>query len=197
MTPMSNLLQQLENNEAVLLMYLAGELPECDRVEVEQQLVNDPGLRAAMAELVALDAEVNAALASTADAPAGAARREASIRRVVRAMAAATDRTPALALSGADPGQRFRLAWWAYPVAAAAVLLVGILVMTNRTPSKLEPSPEAVRIASLDMMAPTPRILEQTEDPALERLDQVEKQVLSLHTHEAGLFDVDSLDTDR
>ena len=39
---MSNLLQQLENNEAILLMYLAGELPEPDRVEVEQMLVSNP-----------------------------------------------------------------------------------------------------------------------------------------------------------
>ena len=39
-------LQHLENNEAVLLMYLAGELTDSDRAEVEQMLATDARLRA-------------------------------------------------------------------------------------------------------------------------------------------------------
>ncbi len=60
---MSDLLRQLENIESILLMYLAGELTEGDRVEVEQMLVNDPALRAALAELSGLHGEVTGALA--------------------------------------------------------------------------------------------------------------------------------------
>jgi len=42
---MPNLLQQLENNEAVLLMYLADELHAEDRAEVDQLLAVDASLR--------------------------------------------------------------------------------------------------------------------------------------------------------
>jgi hypothetical protein len=42
---MKSYLQQLENNEAILLMYLAGELPDADRQEVEQMLASDSALR--------------------------------------------------------------------------------------------------------------------------------------------------------
>src|SRR5206468_1212164 len=129
---MSNLLHQLENNEAILLMYLAGELPEPDRVEVEQMLVNDDALRAALSELAALQADVTGLLSRTESSAALAAtsRREASLRRVTRALAAArAQATPALPLktaASADEPRSFRLRWVAYPIAAAAILVVGI-----------------------------------------------------------------------
>jgi hypothetical protein len=42
---MKSFLQNLENNEAILLMYLADELPAADRLEVEQMLASDTSLR--------------------------------------------------------------------------------------------------------------------------------------------------------
>jgi len=42
---MKSYLQKLENNEAILLMYLADELPPQDRAEVEQMLASDARLR--------------------------------------------------------------------------------------------------------------------------------------------------------
>ncbi|MGD0461311.1 MAG: hypothetical protein ABSB74_02365 [Tepidisphaeraceae bacterium] len=42
---MRSFLQNLENNEAILLMYMADELPQADRLEVEQMLASDAGLR--------------------------------------------------------------------------------------------------------------------------------------------------------
>jgi hypothetical protein len=42
---MKSYLQALENNEAILLMYLADELAQQDRSEVEQMLASDAGLR--------------------------------------------------------------------------------------------------------------------------------------------------------
>jgi anti-sigma factor RsiW len=201
---MSNLLQQLENNEAILLMYLAGELPEPDRVEVEQMLVNDDALRAAMTELAALQADVGGLLAR-AESPAFTApsRREASVRRVVRAMAAAREESPAapaplaIAAASADEPRPYRLRWVAYPIAAAAVLLVGIIIMSNRAPAVLPPNREVAIIDQQQMNAPTPRIFDQPSDPALDRIDDVEQQVLSLRSPEAGLFDPDNVDPDR
>jgi hypothetical protein len=43
---MKSQLQQLENNEAILLMYLANELPPQDQAEVSEMLASDPNLRA-------------------------------------------------------------------------------------------------------------------------------------------------------
>lgn len=48
---MSDLLHQLENNEAILLMYIAGELPDVERREVEQMLATDATLRSMYSEL--------------------------------------------------------------------------------------------------------------------------------------------------
>jgi anti-sigma factor RsiW len=199
---MSNLLQQLENNEAILLMYLAGELPEPDRVEVEQMLVNDDALRAAMTELAALQADVGGLLAR-ADHPTVVApsRREASIRRLMRAMAAAREEAPAplaATTSGsADEPRSFRLRWIAYPIAAAAILVVGIVIMANRAPNVLGPTQLALESTAKEINAPTPRIFDQPSDPALDRIDDVEQQVLSLRSPEAGLFDPDNVDPDR
>jgi len=193
---MSNLLRQLDNDQAILLMYLAGELPEEDRVEVEQRLVNDEGLRAAMADLAALHASVDADLARLGEVPA--TRREASVRRVVRAMAAAQEERVAGTIAPPEPVRTFRLSWWAYPAAAAALLLIGIIIMSNTAPRKLEASREVQELAmQIEANTPPIRILDQPEDPALDRLDAVEKQVLSLHTPEEGLFEVDSYEVDR
>ena len=193
---MSNLLRQLDNDQAILLMYLAGELPEEDRVEVEQRLVNDEGLRTEMADLAALKAGVDTDLARLGDVPA--TRREASVRRVVRAMAAAQEERRAAAVAPPEPPRSFRLSWWAYPAAAAALLLVGIIIMSNSAPGKLEATPEVQQLSlQIEAQAPTIRILDSGDDPALDRLEAVEKQVLSLHTPEEGLFEVDSYEVER
>ena len=197
---MSDLLRQLDNDEGVLLMYLAGELPEPDRVEVEQRLINEPALRHALDELAALELHVAAALGELGAArPDAAPRRASAIRNVVRAMGAAQAAAAAAAApaEATEPRRRFRIAFWAYPVAAAACLLVGMLVMANRGPRALEPAPEVRNIQLADAAAPAPRIFDAADDPALERLDDVEKQVLSLHNPEEGLFEVDTFDTDR
>ena len=48
---MKSYLQHLENNEAILLMYLGNELPDQDRVEVEEMLASDARLRAELENL--------------------------------------------------------------------------------------------------------------------------------------------------
>src|SRR4051812_12694387 len=114
---MSNLLGQLENNEAILLMYLAGELPEEDRAEVEQMLASDPALRALLAELTALQADVDGTLARCDVGAALLPRREAAVRRVARALVAAQAQPePHNDAADQPTGPRFRIAWWAYPI---------------------------------------------------------------------------------
>jgi anti-sigma factor RsiW len=183
---MSNLLHELENNEAILLMYLAGELPEEDRAEVEQMLASDPALRAELAELAALQDELTGVLAR-ADGSAEPPRREAVVRQVSRAMTAArlqplrTDAAPA-------PAARFRLrvAWWAYPIVAAALLVIGIMLLSDNRPVNL-PAPHPDHGEYIVDASDTAQIF-----PA-----ELEKELISLNSDGTDLFSTPSPDLDR
>ena len=127
---MRNLLQHLENNEAVLLMYLADELPAEDRAEVEQLLASDEGMRSALSTLRAADGHMTMAF-SEADGlllpPATeAARRSVAVRRMSRAMVRFhVDRDQQIALDEArKPSRSLNLPRWSYPFAAAAIILI-------------------------------------------------------------------------
>lgn len=127
---MRSLLQQLENNEAVLLMYLAGELPPEDRAEVEQLLSVDAGLRRELDSLRAAETFMTLAM-STADGFAmppvtEAARQSAAVRRVSRAMVRSRlEREHASVLPEPQTATRaFRLPGWTYPFAAAAAIVI-------------------------------------------------------------------------
>jgi anti-sigma-K factor RskA len=142
---MSNLLGQLENNEAILLMYLAGELSGEDRAEVEQLLADDGSLRALLTELTDLQSDVTGVLAKS-DGQLILPRRDAAVRRVSRAMATAQAgaRVPAATTELGRP--TLRIPWWAYPIAAAAALVVAVVMLTDRP---------NVKIAGLGSTAPT------------------------------------------
>ena len=175
---MGDFLQQLENNEAVLLMYLAGELPDEDRAEVERMLASDGGLRATLAELSALRDEVGDVL-SAAGADGPASRRDAAVRRVSRAMVARRlEVAQALASDSAA-------------TTAAAILMVMMYLFSDGRPLNL-PAPNNAPDQQFVDNSLSPRILEVTDDAASARLRQVEQQVetevLSLRT-DASLFD--------
>jgi hypothetical protein len=189
---MSNLLGQLENNEAVLLMYLAGELPEEDRAEVEQMLAADPALRASLAELAALQADVDGALGWLHPVPADLPRREAAVRRVGRAIQAAQAKPPERHDPVDEPaGRRFRPAWWAYPVAAAAALIVGLVLLTDRSRVNF-PGKQLDQTA--DSYAQGPQIFETAQDPSIDRIERAEQEFLH---PEPDLFTFDTTDLDR
>ncbi len=123
---MKNLLEQLENNEAILLMYLAGELPAEDQAEVEQMLARDPALRAELEEMRALEIHVTGTLAEL-DGAAALAGQDASIRRASLAMTRFIAARPQSA--PAAPARRaVRIGWVAYPSAIAAMLLIGVWI---------------------------------------------------------------------
>jgi len=119
---MSSFLQNLSNNEAVLLMYLANELPADDRAEVEQMLHNDETLRAQFIELRLLYDSAHAGITSadaTAPLPSGfaAARHVGEAIRDRRAGRPSVD----------DHDSRRRFRWLIYPAAAAALLAIGMV----------------------------------------------------------------------
>jgi hypothetical protein len=121
---MSSFLQNLENNEAILLMYLANELPAEDREEVEQMLQADANLRDQLNQLRGayhhFDQTMLLGDASTpvASGYMTAQRFGESVRNRYTVPRSVDDHD--------DAHRRFH--WAMYPVAAAALLAIGMLV---------------------------------------------------------------------
>jgi len=129
---MSNLLQQLENNEAILLMYLAGELPDDDRAEVERRLARDPALRAELESLREAHDAFAAAMPALDRVDRLPAPQGPGVRRVVRAMQQWQAGRLAAAPTPA-PARTLRYPWWAYPLAAAASVIIAFVVWWGNT----------------------------------------------------------------
>ena len=128
---MRNLLHQLDNNEAVLLMYVAGELPAEDHAEVEEMLVSDAALRGEMETLrQAQDGfvRVMSQADQSATSPAvESARQAAAVRQVSRAMVRhhlERDSSGGPAHAQAFSRRSLRLPAWSYPFAGAAMVLI-------------------------------------------------------------------------
>jgi anti-sigma factor RsiW len=120
-------LQQLQNNEAILVMYLANELEPEDRAEVEQMLAADSALRAELAQLQEAQNSVHHILQqmdATSSLPAGA---DSTARRISRLM-----KQRQLDLLSAEPlltpRHRRHIPWWVYWVASAAAAVVAVVV---------------------------------------------------------------------
>ncbi len=125
---MAGLLQKLENNEAILLMYLAGELPAEDCAEVERMLDGDASLRRMLRELRALQGTACAALERLDRMESRPGRDEQSVRRVMRDLRR-RQMEPREVPASVDQdlaAKPWRWPWWANVAAAAAVVVVGI-----------------------------------------------------------------------
>jgi hypothetical protein len=126
------MLQQLGSNEAILLMYLADELPPEDRAEVEQMLATDPGLRAALDEAREANASFVAAMPALDRSSRLPAPESVGVRRVMRTMRQWHERRlTAPPVVETQPGLRYP--WWAYPLAAAASVVIAFLVWWGNT----------------------------------------------------------------
>jgi len=129
---MDSLLQQLENNEAILLMYLADELPAADRAEVEQMLQSDANLRGELESLRHTQTGFEQTmLAADAEHPLPTSEQVAS-RQVLRMVNRWISQQLAqeAALKPMVLGSHSRR-WWLYPMAVAAMLLLGFILYTG------------------------------------------------------------------
>ena len=121
------------NNESVLLMYLADELPEQDRAEVEQLLASDAGLRSQLNQLAEAHQSFEETMSSldggaiAVDSP-GMRRLKSAMRRHMLELAAAASPAPAAR-------RRLRYPAWAYPAAAAAMVTIGFLTVWGLRPA--------------------------------------------------------------
>jgi anti-sigma factor RsiW len=124
---MSSLIQELENNEALLLMYLTGELPAEDRAEVDHMLANDAGLRAHLAGIESAYTGAMGALLKLDQDKSAEAGENHAIRQASRAMKQwqvdRLNRQPVVA----EPA-RTKVPVWAYPIGVAAMLVIGSLI---------------------------------------------------------------------
>ncbi len=112
---MSSILEQLQDSNAVALMYLGGELGEEDRLEVERLLAIDPALRAEVEMLRAMQMRVEGVLARWDQTSPAALSQEASVRQISRTMTR-------WLLDERAARRSLRLLGWAYPLAAAAMI---------------------------------------------------------------------------
>jgi hypothetical protein len=135
--PVPSVLNQLENNDAVLLMYLADELAAEDRAEVERMLAVDADLRGQLERLGAAHDSVSAALAQDDRAARLAVSEAAAVRRLGRAMRQWNARRLAAAPVPVRQTSSLRYPWWTYPLAAAASVVIAFLVWWGNTDSTI------------------------------------------------------------
>src|SRR5829696_4788295 len=116
---MRSLLDHLDSPDAVLLMYLADELPGEDRARVERMLADDGALRDQLERLRAAQDAVAGALA-LADAarplPGSAAAGVRQVGRMIRTWQ--VDRlTRTAAAHDRHAPRNLRFPYWSYPLA--------------------------------------------------------------------------------
>lgn len=122
----SSLLQQLQSDEAVLMMYVADELPPEDRAEVERRLAADERLRANLERLREAQDAFGAAMPALDRSTRPPVPEAVAVRRVgaaVRQWQAAR----ALRTAAEAPPPSRRLPRWAYPLATAASVVIGLV----------------------------------------------------------------------
>jgi hypothetical protein len=124
-------IEKLDNNEQVLLMYLAEELPAEDRLEVEQMLAVDANFREELARLEETEGLLRRGLGAMDGAAVQSSIEAAAVRRVAREIRRRTVRHAA-APERRAAGEGRRPLWWLYPVAAAAVVVLAAAVWMPR-----------------------------------------------------------------
>jgi hypothetical protein len=206
-------LEKLDNNESVLLMYLAEELPAEDRAEIERMLAGDDALRKQLASLRLAQETTESALRAVDAMPlmdgraameSGSAAEAAAIRRISRSMRSHLVRQ--LSYRPAEPAKRGLLfPWWAYPSAATAASVLAFFVWfanyTGNSPLNI-PGPSHPTqmfgggIASNDDPQIT-RFWQQREDARQDQVDATGRaQEQQLATIDAGeVWKVGSSDT--
>ncbi len=130
-------LQQLENNEAILLMYLAGELSGEDRAEVEQLLASDAGLREEAARLSDVQGKVSQWLAHSDGSLPLVVSEAVAVRNVLRA--AREWKLRGMPAAREPVKSKLLFPWWAYPSSAAAAILLCFLVWWGAQPDRNGP----------------------------------------------------------
>ena len=176
---MVRVIEKLDNNEQVLLMYLADELPAEDRLEVRQMLEVDASLRREFEQLQAAQQLIGAQLAHLDDVSPLAVNADFAARQIGREIRQRLARPkPAPAASMIDrPVRSWR---WLYPTVAAASIAMIAMVWLGRQAStgsnpytpvpQMTPSPI---VADAQQPDPNAALLIQSLQPADDEPKQV------------------------
>jgi hypothetical protein len=119
-------LEDYESRQAILLMYLAEELPEADRVEVDRRIAEDASVRIELEALRQMQASIWAGLGdldrqSRPPVPDSVVNRR--VGRLIKDWLKARSEIPA-----PIPMPRRQMHWIRYGVAVAAMLLIGFFL---------------------------------------------------------------------
>jgi hypothetical protein len=132
----TSLLQQLQGDDTLLLMYLVGELPAADQAEVERRVAADPKVRADLDRLTETYGSFTSGMEALDAASPVHADVSAAVRRASTAIRQWQARPAPATVPGVErrPTSRWRV--WAIPSAAAAIVLVvvGMSLYSNPTP---------------------------------------------------------------
>ncbi|MBC7784620.1 MAG: hypothetical protein H7144_12350 [Burkholderiales bacterium] len=122
---MASVLEQLDSNEAILLMYLANELPGEDRAAVERRLHADAALRAQLDQIRLAYASLDHAF-GRADSATPLPSTFSAARSFGEAVRIA--HRERVSPSGQQALSRRGLYMLLYPASAAAILAMGMLI---------------------------------------------------------------------
>ena len=139
-----------------------------------------------LSDLSALQCDVTDALAQ-GEIPLMLARRDSTVRRVSRAIEAARQEPRVATVVDGDASARasWRIPWWSYPIAAAALLLLSVFIVSD--------NPGGLAAPKTAVAKGTPAIF-LDDDPAVARLDEVREHWMAMQNQEVGLFDADLIE---
>ena len=158
-------IERLQNNQHVLMMYLADELSPEDRREVDQMLATDAGLRAQLQQLEETQQTVFEGLSRLDGASQLTGGEAAAIRRAAAEIRRRLAK-PELAMEPEAAEPRRRSLWWVYPTAAAAVVVLAAAVWMPRHAATRRPTfPNAGVLREYSNYSSAWRLYDESWDP--------------------------------
>jgi hypothetical protein len=183
---MANLLQQLDSNENILLMYLMDELEPEDRAQVDRLLSTDDEMRRELERLAQSHQAAMSAMDGMDEDRLSPLRQEATVRQIGRMIRQwQVSHRPVEQSKTHRKGLAYP--WWSYPTAAAAAVLLAFLVWWgNQTGGPINLSDNAVYTQSNNPSMPMAMMGTALFDPtghteAVEPLDDAENQLAALY----------------
>jgi hypothetical protein len=166
-------IEKLDNNEHVLLMYLADELPAEDRLEVRQLLEVDTSLRREFEQLQAAHQLIGEQLAHLDDVSPLAVNADFAARQIgreIRQRLARPKPSPAASVIE-QPVRSWR---WLYPtIAAASIAMIAMVWLGHQAKTGPNPYTPAPGIVKMPDMNPSPIVADaQQADPNVTLLIQ-------------------------
>ncbi len=144
---MSSELNELDL-DSQLVLYIAGELTNGAKAALEKRLAADPKLSAELARLRETQLFCAGAMRVGDEQLRLPVSEGVAVRRVGRVMAQwQVDRARAVAATAV---KNRRIPVWAYPAAAAAILIIGFLTWSSRQPIALPPNDSIAQKANTD-----------------------------------------------